>query len=210
MKKLVIFSLFSLLGLSFSAHAMGPAPLLALKEKGQDLGVRMRKVNLRDYAPYTPKFEIACVDQNGFPSMNPLFLGECGDLPGVRIEGSDLTGVDLRGSSLRFANLSGSKLDHANLSYADLVETNLNGATLKEVNLYRADLQGVKLHNADLRGANLSEANLTDAYLVGVDLSQVKLEGARFNKYTHLDKAGHAYLKATNNAGMIFIDIYNR
>lgn len=64
-----------------------------------------------------------CVDGSGQEGLNPQYLGQCGDLPGMDFSGQDLTGKDLRGAvatgaDFRFALLANALLGSASFDDA--------------------------------------------------------------------------------------------
>ena len=122
-----------------------------------------------------------CMNATGAPGLNPMFLGQCGDLRQTDLHGKDLKGLDLRGSvlsgsDLSGADLSGAKLESASLEGADLTDARLSGADFTRATLRRADLRGYERHTGVIfRQTGLEDANLGGLILLDADFTEARM-----------------------------------
>lgn len=81
------------------------------------------------------RFRGACFDASGTQGMNPLYVGECGNLERYDLAGRDLTGINLRGANLKGADIHRAKLDNTDLREANLLYSNWEEATFQRARI---------------------------------------------------------------------------
>ncbi len=124
-----------------------------------------------------------CLNENNQEGYNPMYIGPCGDLRGMKFSYSSLDGIDLRGAILDGVDLSKFSLNGANLTGvkargAHFMGSQLNGAKLNYGEFQGSRFDGAHMNGADLSHAQLSGVKLTDAKVYGSSLKSSDVSGA--------------------------------
>lgn len=128
-----------------------------------------------------------CVNSKGEKGLNPGYIGQCGDLAGVKLANLDLDGTDFSGARFINADLQLSTLNDAVLVGVDfegarLSGLELNGAKIHNTSFRSAVLKNIKLADADIRGSNFSKVDFG-----GTALSYVRFESCAFEESKFID-----------------------
>lgn len=118
-----------------------------------------------------------CLNLQGQPGYNPGFIGECGDLGDINMNGTVVEASDL----------SGSRFDKTKLAEASFFQKKLVGVDFKEATLIGTVFNLGDLTRAQIRDSNMQKASLywvamNEAVLVGVDLRDADLRGASLHR----------------------------
>jgi uncharacterized protein YjbI with pentapeptide repeats len=138
-----------------------------------------------------------CLNSEGKEGYNPHFIGNCGDLRGLKLNNVDLNGMDLAGAnldgvSLRGAMLNGASMKGVRATGADFSKADLNGADYDGAIVSGCYFNRARMNGANFYGANLSGSKLNESQLHGIYLQNANLGGAIIEsemKTAHVENA---------------------